>query len=244
MSRWILRTAVICLLVIVCASYSNAAVRADPPLQSTNFRFDESSIGAGGLIQSNSANFQGSSSISDLGVGQSASTNYQIQAGSQTTNDPTLSFEIISGSPNLGSFSSSGPTVTTATFSVSNYTSYGYVVQLFGTAPTNGSHVITPMSSTGSSSFGTEQFGINLVANTSPISFGDDPDHGQFGSGAATANYSTDGQFRFVSGETIAQATQSSGKTIYTISYLVNVSSLTPGGQYASNQTIVVTGTY
>ena len=230
-------------LLAVCASYFSTVAYADP-LVSPNYRFDESSIGAGGLIQSSSANFQSSSSISDLGVGESASAGYKIQAGSQTTNDPALAFAITSATPNFGSFSPSGPATATATFSVSNYTSYGYVVQIAGNPPSNGSHTITAMATNDTSHFGTEQFGINLVANTSPLSFGANPDHGQFGFGSAATNYNTDGSFRFVSGETIASAPESSGVTNYTISYLVNVSSLTPGGQYSSGQTIIVTGTY
>lgn len=244
MHRWLLRVAGMCLVATCIASYSSAVVRADPPLQSANFRFDESSLGSGGLIQSSSNNFQLDSSLGDLGVGNSASGNFQLQAGSKTTPDPTLSFAITSASPDFGSFSSSAPSVATATFSVTNYTSYGYVVQIAGNAPTNGAHTISALSSNATSTFGIEQFGINLVANSSPLAFGADPDHGQFGVGSASANYSTPGEFRYVSGETIASAPETSGETIYTISYLVNVSSLTPGGKYTSNQTIVVTGTY
>jgi hypothetical protein len=244
MSRWLLRIAGLCLAATCIASYSSAVVRADQPLQSTNYRFDESSIGAGGLIQSSSNNFQIDSALGDLGVGDSASSNFQVQAGSKTTPDPALSFAITSANPDFGSFSSSGTSVATATFSVTNYTSYGYVVQIAGDAPTNGGHTITALSSNDSSQFGIEQFGINLVANSSPFTFGANPDHGQFGVGSAAANYDTPDEFRFVSGETIASAPESSGETIYTISYLVNVSSLTPGGRYTSGQTIVVTGTY
>jgi hypothetical protein len=85
---------------------------------------------------------------------------------------------------------------------------------------------------------------MNLVANTSPISFGANPDHGQFGFGSASTNYGTANNFRFVNGETIASAPKSSGQTIYTISYLVNVNSLTPGGNYTSSQTLICTGTF
>jgi hypothetical protein len=100
------------------------------------------------------------------------------------------------------------------------------------------------MSTTGPSQAGVEQFGLNLVANTSPVSLGANPNHGQFGVGSAATNYATTNNYRFVSGETIASAPKSSGMTIYTISYIVNVSSLTPGGQYSSNQTVICTGTY
>lgn len=213
-------------------------------LESPNYRFSESTVGAGGLIQSSSANYSATSAAGDLAIGSAASENYNLDAGSNTSPDPTLSFKMISQDVNFGSFTSSSPATTTASFSVSNYTSYGYVVQITGEPPTNGAHQIEPMTTTGFSEVGTDQFGINLVANTSPISFGANPDQGQFGFGTATSNYNTSNQFRFVSGEAIASAPKSSGETIYTISYLVNVKSLTPGGKYTSYQTLVVTGTY
>jgi len=231
------------LILAFCVAAQTTAVYADP-LQSTNYRFDESTIGAGGLIQSSSANYQGTDAVGDVAIGNAASTNYQVNAGSKTTNDPTLSFSLNSGGINFGSFTASSATVTTASFSVSDYTSYGYVVQIVGGPPTNGSHTLPAMTTTGASQSGIEQFGINLVANTSPSSVGANPDNGQFGFGAATTNYGTSNQYRYVSGETIAQAPKSSGLTAYTISYLVNVAGLTPGGQYTSNQTLIVTGTY
>ena len=226
------------------ASLGMTLVRAEPPPTSTNYRFDESSISGGGLIQSSSSSYQSSSSLGDLGVGNTASGNYQIEAGSQTTDDPALSFIVNSGSVNFGDFSATAAATATASFSIINYTSYGYVVHILGTAPTNGTHTIPAMATTDSSLPGTEQFGINLVANTSPISFGANPDHGQFGFGSATTDYGTLNVYRFVSGEAIASAPKSSGQTTYTISYIVNVGNLTPGGQYAGSQTIIVTGTY
>jgi hypothetical protein len=195
------------------------------------------------LNQSNSANYVGRDSIGDLGVGTSASNNYQVQAGSTTTYNPSLSVSIGGASVGFNSFSASGPTTTTANFSVLNYTSYGYVVQLAGNPPSNGSTTINAMATTGPSVAGTSQFGINLVANTSPVSVGANPDTGQFGFGSASANYGTSNQYRYVSGETIAQSTKSSGLTTYTITYLINVAPLTPGGIYTSNQTLIITGT-
>lgn len=100
------------------------------------------------------------------------------------------------------------------------------------------------MATNGPSVVGTSQFGINLVANTLPISIGANPDNGSFGFGLASTNYNTPNQYRYISGETIAQAPKSSGVTVYTITYLVNVPALTPGGQYISDQTLIVTGTY
>lgn len=212
--------------------------------QSNNYRFDESTIGSGGLIQSSSANFQGSNASGDLAVGSSASENFQVESGSQTTKDPTLAFAINRADANFGSFSASAPTVATATFSVANYTAYGYIVQIVGHPPTNGTHVIDPLPTADTSNPGVEQFGLNLVANTLPVSVGANPNNGQFGFGEAAPNYNTSNSYRYVSGDTIAKAPKSSGLTTYTLSYLVNVDSLTPGGQYTSDQTLIVTGTY
>jgi hypothetical protein len=213
-------------------------------LQSAHYHIDESAVGVGDASQGMSADYQTAASIGDLGVGNTASGGYQINAGSQTSPDPALSFAITSGAINFGSFSATTPTVTTATFSILNYTSFGYVAQIFGSAPAYGAHTITAMATTGPSQTGVEQFGINLVANTLPVSVGANPDNGQFGYGSVDPNYSTANQYRFVNGETIASAPKSSGLTNYTISYLVNVTGLTPGGTYTSSQTIVVTGTY
>jgi hypothetical protein len=103
------------------------------------------------------------------------------------------------------------------------------------------------MSSTTASVVGTEQFGINLKANTSPISFGSEasqaPDS-SFAFGAATSGYNTANNFRYVAGEQIAGAARSSGETDYTISYIVNTSTTTPAGQYIGRQSLVAVGTY
>jgi len=233
---------IFCILAY-CASLQTANVYAET-LQSTNYKLDESAIGTGGQNQASSANFQADNATGSLSIGNSASSSYQVEAGTKTTPYPTLSFAISNANANFGSFSPTTAATATATFSVSNYTSYGYVVQIMGNPPTNGLHTIDAMNTTDSSQIGKEQFGINLVANTLPTSVGANPNNGQFGFGSIDANYSMSNQYRYISGETIASAPKSSGATAYTISYIVNVASITPGGNYTSNQTVVITGTY
>ncbi len=213
-------------------------------LQSPNYILDESAVGTSDMSQSSSASYTGTNATGSLSVGNASSNSYNISTGTKTTPDPALTFSMDDYSADFGSFSATIPTTTTTSFSVTNYTSYGYVAQIVGNAPSNGTHTITAMSTTGASIAGTEQFGINLVANTSPAAFGANLNNHQFGFGQIAPNYSTTNQFRYVSGETIALAPKSSGKTTYTVSYLINVSSITPGGQYASDQIIIVTGTY
>ena len=236
----------LCRLVVsaVCVVSLALPVAAQSTSSSNNYRFDETTVGAGGLLQSSSPNYIGTGAMSDIGIGMSASNSYQLGAGSHTSPDPALSFVINSNVANFGTLTPSSTMTATTTFSVSNYTSYGYVVQIYGSTPTHGSHSIDSMAATNTSQVGVEQYGINLVANTSPASFGANPNNGQFGYGSVTANYATPNNFRYVSGETIAKATRNSGVTIYTISYVVNVAPLTPGGTYTADQTLVVTGTY
>ena len=234
----ILATTIIFLICILSNNLADA-------LKSTDYQFEETSLGGIGLTDTASPDYQAATSGGIIGFGTSADSTMQVHAGHETTNDPALSFAIDSPNVSFGSFSPSTTAVATSSFQVSDYTSYGYVVELLGSSPTNSSgHALTTMSTTGISQTGIEQFGINLVANTSPTSFGANPNNGQFGFGSASSNYATTNNFRYVSGDNIALAPKSSGMTIYTVSYIVNVSSLTPGGQYTGDQTIICTGTY
>ena len=232
------------LIAFFTCAYLITPVAYAETLQSNNFRIDESSIGTSNPIGEKSTNFGISSSTGDIGVGNAASDNFQINAGTKTDASPVLAFSVNTSVANFGVFSPNTTSVTTASFSVLDYTSYGYTVQVFGNSPSNGSHTIDALGTASQPQSGTEQFGLNLVANTLPTSVGTNPDNGAFGFGSVEANYNTPNFYRFVNGETIAQSPKSSGITNYTITYIVNVEGLTPGGQYRSNQTLVVLGTY
>lgn len=217
---------------------------------SSNFRIDESFIGPGGALESSSTNYSidpGQQSTGNQGgVGESSSTSYGTQSGATTTSDPRLVCTVNSGSLNLGALSNSVTVTGTAGFSVLNYTAYGYNVAILGNPPNNGSHSLTALSSNSGSIVGTEQFGINLKDNATP-NIGSEAvqvPSGTFSFGAAASNYNLVDSFRYVSGETIAHAPKSSGQTDYTISYIVNTSTTTPGGSYLGNQTLLCTGTY
>lgn len=213
-------------------------------LESPNYRIDESAISTGNLLQSSSANYRALDGINDLAIGNSASSNYQVNAGTKTDPYPWLSVRILSGNANFGVLSSATTATATASFSVVNYTSYGYVVQIEGATPTNNAHSL-PAMTTETSQAGIEQFGINLVANTQPVNpLGANPDNGQFGYGTVNTDYATANIFNYSDGGIIASAPKSSGVTTYTISYVLNVKPLTPGGQYNANQSLVITGTY
>lgn len=244
MMQRVVRLVYITVAVLSLHGLLAAASAEAQSLQSAHYRFDETSIGSGGLIRASSGDYQVGVALGDTAIGTATSPNYQVEAGSKTTNDPALSFIIDNGNANFGSFSPTATATAMSTFSVSNYTSYGYIVQVSGAPPKYSNHTIAAMATAGAPQTGTEQFGINLVANTVPGALGADPNHGQFGVGTAAPNYATPNKYRFVDGDTIAIGPKSSGLTTYTISYVVDVSSLTPGGQYKDNLSLICVGTF
>ena len=238
---------IVTFLAIGLLLYGFSGTATAQVLNSPNYSLPESYIGPGGSTDSSSPNYQGRDSIGDITTGQSGSASYTAEGGSVTPDEPRLSVSMGASTVNFGSFSTSATSTATSTFTVLNYTSHGYGVYIIGNPPSNGSHILANMSSTGPSTVSVEQYGINLRANTSPATFGSDPvqvPSGTFSYGAVATGYNTVNNFRYIAGEKIAEATQSSGETDYTISFIVNTATDTPGGQYTGSQGLVVVGTY
>lgn len=214
---------------------------------SPHYQITEGVLGGSGGINSSSPNYKAQSSAGTAAVGgqynagnNGRSPSYQVNGGAVTTNDPALSFAVSGGTNiNFGNLSTSTTASATSTFTVTNYTSYSYIVQIVGSPPTNGSHALTAMSG-GASLTGTEQFGINLKANGTP-NVGANPSGG---AGGAASGYGTADSYRYASGATIASAPKSSAQTTYTVSYIANAATTTPGGAYSGALTLLCTGTY
>jgi hypothetical protein len=269
MRRWKRQLAIGASLVLALAGTAGAA--SDPTMTSTSFSVTESEVGGNGQFSSSSSNYNinpysddAGSSLGESAVGNSTSNNYQTNSGFNTTGQPGLTMVVNTGSINLGTLSSSVATTATATFDVTDYTSYGFAVQVIGSTPANSGHNLTALTTDTTSAATTEQFGINLVSNSSPVSFGANPlyvpdnvtypsassfSYGVAGDGS-TGTYGTNrpytvgGKYRYNSGETIASSPKSSGDTRFTMSFLANISSQTPGGQYTGNISLVATGTF
>lgn len=224
---------------------------------STNYQVNEVFFGNGGELNACSTSYCSKQSAGETAVGNTSSTNYQAQAGFNTNREESLELVVNNSQcPNVGSLSQDVGVLSTASaktatnfFSVKAYLASGYSVRTAGVGPrVQGSnpHTMNLLTSGGTSTPGTEQFGINLRANTSP-SVGFDatqvPDN-TFGFGQAAAGYNTVNNFRYNDGDVIATSSKSSGITCYTMSYLFNIANTTPAGQYSFAQTIVATGTY
>ena len=215
---------------------------------SANYQIDEVFVGAGGGNDASSASYQARASIGDLGVGNSASTNYQAYGGFTTTGAPYLEVNITSSSVDLGTLSDAATSTGTTQFNVRAYLTSGYTVAIRGNPPTSeGNATITALATPTASSTGTEQFGLNLVANTSPTTFGANQvqvPSTDFSFGEAGADYDTANLYKYVSGDTIAFSPESSGQTNYTISYIMNISPITEAGLCTFRQNLIVVATY
>jgi hypothetical protein len=93
---------------------------------------------------------------------------------------------------------------------------------------------------------GAEQFGINLAANTSPH-IGAVPvqvPSAAYAFGAAKASYDQSDLYYYSNGDAVAGSSKSSGETDYTLSMIVNISAVTPGGEYTGNFAAVAVPTF
>lgn len=214
---------------------------------SPGYQINEVFFGSGGSLQDCSASYCAKLSAGESAVGNTASGNYQAQAGFNTDRMPSLEFVVSNTNQDVGTLNSTTTTTANATFSVKSYLAGGYVVRQTSPGPTNGSFTMTGLATPTASGAGSEQFGINLVANTAPTTFGAVPSQvpdATFGFGYAKAGYNTPNLYKYVKDDTIAQSDVSSGTTAYTVSYIFNVSNLTAGGTYTLRHVLVATSTY
>lgn len=225
---------------------------------SPNYKVNQVFFGNGGTLDMSSPSYQSNGSVGALGVGGSSSSNYKIHAGFNTNRTPYLQFIVNGTNIDLGVLSPTATSTAISTFSVKDYLSSGYVVQTDSPPPTYDGHSLSPLSSPAAPSPGTEQFGMNLVANTTPSSLSglssnpvQKPDS-TFGFGTVNPSvcskvspgYDIPNQYKYVNGDIIAASCQSSGETDYTISYIFNVSSTTPAGAYTFHHILIATATY
>lgn len=238
-------------LLLVCTTFVTDVPLAFAQYTSTNYQTNEIQFGIGGDLDSSSTNYKAQTSAGSLAVGNTSSTSYQAYSGFLTPNEPFLEMGIDTSTVNLGTLDASSTKTGTALFHVRTYVDSGYTVQTVSQPPVStglSPHTLTAMTSQGASAIGTEQFGINLKANTSPATFGADPapfPDGTFAAGVAATGYDTTNQYKYNAGDTIAASGGNGwGLTSFTISYIANIKSITQAGNYSVNHDLVVVATY
>jgi hypothetical protein len=255
MRRWY-RQVIFALVLCLGTSSGAWATIGDPSFNSTNYQVVESEIGGNGQFQSASSHYNinpnvddGGSSLGESAVGNSVSSSYQTNSGFNTTAQPGLTMIVNTALMNFGVVPLGTKTTASGTFSVKDYTSSGYIVQIIGNTPTNGGHSLTQLATDTAYNATNEQFGCNLVSDTgvgtsanpvqNPPGFG----YGVAGDGSHTY-YTLADQWRFNSAETIASSPKTSGETDYTMTCMINAINTTPGGTYTGALTLVTTGTF
>jgi hypothetical protein len=164
-----------------------------------------------------------------------------------TAREEYLEMVVNASTVDLGTFTTTTTGTGTATFYVRAYTASGYTVKTITGPPVNGAYTLAAMSTAGASTVGTEQFGINLVGNTAPSTFGLNPapqPNSGYAFGAAATGYDTTNNYKYNAGDTIASSPKGIGQTNFTISYIANISAISRGGEYTVDQILLVTATY
>jgi hypothetical protein len=142
---------------------------------STNYQMTEMQFNAGTSLESCSGNYCAQASIGDFAIGDSVATSSSASFGSITTDsDPLLEVIVAAGQSDVGELTTEQTATKTMTVRVRNYLSSGYIVQLVGDPPKYQNHTLAAPSSPTASQPGTEQFGVNVVANDTP-GIGADP---------------------------------------------------------------------
>ena len=243
-------------MTAVIAAFASAAMEVGVPASaattapqssSSQYQLNEVFFGSGGSLQDCSANYCAKTAAGEGAVGNTRSANYQAEAGFNTDRKPYIELNIINPNVDLGLLRSDSTKTANASFWVRTYQASGYSVKQYALGPTNGIHTLNRLSTPTASQVGTEQFGVNYVANTDPVTFGADPvqrPDASFSFGQVANGYNTANQYKYVNGDTVAYSTQNSGRTDYTVSYIFNVSNLTPGGAYLLAHVLVATATF
>ncbi|MEM6997498.1 MAG: hypothetical protein AAF413_01160 [Patescibacteria group bacterium] len=233
-----------CLLAICVLPFGTVYAQTSSP----NFSISEAFVGSGGQLDSSSASFQAKASVGDLTVGFTESAAFEAFAGFTTTDQPYLEFYVDATDIAFGNLSDGATATGTAQFYVRSYLTSGYVVTTLGPGLISENldqidSLATPTASTA----GTEQFGMNLVANTTPAAFGANPvqvPDASFSYGVAATDYNTTNQYKYAEGDTIASSPRSTGQTNFTASYIANISAITEAGLYQMEQVYIATATF
>jgi hypothetical protein len=232
-------------LVLALCIGGASQVFADPST-SANYSVDQAQFGSGSQQNACSATYCADSSAGDTVVGSASSASYSAQFGSETSNVPLLEVITSGGIQDLGVLDTTHTGTAVMGIKVRSYLSAGYIIQLTGSAPTTGAHTLDSLTTPTSTHQGAEQFGVNLVANTTPA-IGANPvqqPSSDFSSGTVTSDYANQNLFKYIDGDVVGGSDKSSGETDYTLSMILNVSNVTPGGRYNGVFSAVVVPLY
>lgn len=143
---------------------------------------------------------------------------------------------------NMGQLDEESTLVAQSQMAVGTNATGGFVITANGIPPSAGVNYIQPIESATGSVPGTNQFGINLVANTEPA-VGNDP-QGTWANAIPAPDYSVPNQYKFVSGDAVAYSPNVSLMKKFTVSYIMNAGNNLRAGVYSTTITYIASGRF
>ena len=142
----------------------------------------------------------------------------------------------------MGSLSKDNTLTAQSQFAVGTNATAGFVVTANGGSLTSGTSIIDGSTVPSQSKLGSNQFGINLVANTQ-LSVGHDPE-GTWMNALPTTDYAQPNLYKYVSGDAIASSPNVSLIKKFTVSYIVNVNPSLKAGVYTTTINYIASGRF
>lgn len=229
-------------LAVLLVLAGAGTVFAETTSQSPSYELSEAQFNGGSAYESCSDQYCAKATLGDAtadGPAPASSASFNEVA---PDTEPLMEVIVDSGESNIGVLDTQNTATKTMTVRVRSYLSGGYALRIMGEPPRYEGHVLQTSNTPIASLPGTEQFGLNVVANTAP-NVGADPvqiPSSETSFGEVTDQYKIPNWFKYQSGETIARSTTESGRTDYTVTMIVNVSSGTPAGLYSGDFAAIV----
>jgi len=215
-------------------------------MNSTNYIIWADVFSSGGNEDSSSANYTLQDTIGEAIIlsATSTSANYGIKAGfREMYADQYITLSITDTAVELGTLSSSAVKSDSHDMTVATNATNGFNAIVSGATLTSGANTITAMGAMAlASALGTEQFGINLVANATPV-VGANPS-GTAPIGSAADQYNMADLFAFTTGATVATSSSAISSTLFTVSYIANITATTEAGTYTTTLTYAATANF
>jgi len=158
----------------------------------------------------------------------------QVEDNCANTNDNYYS--------DMGELSSKSTLTAQSQMAIGTNASSGFAITASGDSLAAGTNVIDTPSTPTESRVGSNQFGINLVANNAPT-VGSDPE-GIWTNAVPSPGYDTPNRYKYVSGDVVAFSPNVSLMRKFTVSYIVNSSESLRAGVYTTTITYVASGRF
>ena len=135
---------------------------------------------------------------------------------------------------NMGQLAPDSTLVAQSQMAVGTNASGGFAITANGTPMSAGTNVIDGLDTPNKSIQGSNQFGINLVANNAPA----------IGNAIASPDYSTPNEYKYIPGDVVAYSPNVSLMKKFTVSYIVNSSADLHPGVYSTTITYIASGRF